>query len=100
MHRPAPQAPGDVLCKPADASNRSRNLTTTAAVLIAALACSVALVWLAWRLGIQGQVVAVGVQAAMLDRARGKARDAGLTNVQFVCAAAGDGALGSTGRSW
>jgi ubiquinone/menaquinone biosynthesis C-methylase UbiE len=44
--------------------------------------------------GGHGQVVAVDIQDGMLDRARDKARDTGLANIQFVCASAGDGALG------
>ena len=34
-------------------------------------------------IGIQGQVVAVDIQSRMLDRAREKARAAGLTNIRF-----------------
>src|SRR5262249_2132928 len=49
---------------------------------------------LAQRVGEQGEVVAVDIQEAMLDRAREKARAAGLANVRFVRAAAGQGELG------
>lgn len=49
---------------------------------------------LAQRVGAQGEVVAADIQEKMLDRARDKARAAGLANVQFVRAAAGEGALG------
>jgi SAM-dependent methyltransferase len=49
---------------------------------------------LARRVGEQGRVVAVDIQDGMLDRAREKARAAGLANVEFVRAAAGQGSLG------
>jgi 2-polyprenyl-3-methyl-5-hydroxy-6-metoxy-1,4-benzoquinol methylase len=49
---------------------------------------------LARRVGTEGQVIAVDIQEPMLDRAREKVRAAGIANVQFVRAAAGQGDLG------
>ena len=46
------------------------------------------------RVGPGGTVVAVDLQAGMLARAEEKARAAGLTNIEFVRAAAGEGRLG------
>jgi len=50
---------------------------------------------LARRVGAQGHVVAVDIRDGMLDRARDKARAAGLTNIQFIRGAAGEVALGN-----
>lgn len=50
---------------------------------------------LAEKVGPTGEVVAVDIQAGMLSRAQEKAREAKLTNICFVQAAAGDGKLGS-----
>lgn len=49
---------------------------------------------LAERVGPKGAVVAVDIQAGMLVRAQEKAAAAGVTNVEFTQAAAGDGRLG------
>jgi len=46
------------------------------------------------RVGPGGTVVAVDLQAGMLARAEERARAAGLTNIEYVRAAAGDGRLG------
>jgi len=45
------------------------------------------------KVGNQGTVVAVDLQAGMLRRAEEKAKHAGLTNIQFVQAGAGEGKL-------
>jgi ubiquinone/menaquinone biosynthesis C-methylase UbiE len=45
------------------------------------------------RVGEHGEVVAVDIQAGMLERARAKARAAGLTNIRFVQAGVGEGRL-------
>jgi ubiquinone/menaquinone biosynthesis C-methylase UbiE len=45
------------------------------------------------RVGPTGTVVALDIQPGMLSRARHKVEAAGLTNVQFVLAGAGDGTL-------
>jgi len=42
----------------------------------------------------QGKVVAVDIQAGMLDRAKEKANKTGAKNIEFIRAGAGDGALG------
>lgn len=44
--------------------------------------------------GDEGKVVAVDLQQGMLDRARQKAGDQQLSNIEFIHAAAGDGKLG------
>jgi ubiquinone/menaquinone biosynthesis C-methylase UbiE len=49
---------------------------------------------IARRVGQRGEVVAMDVQAGMLDRAREKARAANLTNIRFVEAGLGQGKLG------
>jgi len=49
---------------------------------------------LAKKVGDQGKVVAVDIQAGMLRRAEAKAKQAELTNIQFVQAGAGEGKLG------
>lgn len=46
------------------------------------------------QVGNEGKVVAVDIQEGMLSRAGEKARAAGLTNIEFVRAAAGEGKLG------
>lgn len=48
---------------------------------------------LAEHVGPQGRVVALDMQAGMLKRAQEKARNANLTNIEFVQASAGAGAL-------
>jgi ubiquinone/menaquinone biosynthesis C-methylase UbiE len=48
----------------------------------------------AQRVGDGGAVVAVDVQAGMLERARDKARNARVANIRFVQARLGEGALG------
>jgi ubiquinone/menaquinone biosynthesis C-methylase UbiE len=48
----------------------------------------------AQQVGHHGQVVAMDIQAGMLDRTREKARAANLTNIQFLQAGAGEGKLG------
>lgn len=48
---------------------------------------------LARKVGSQGKVVAVDIQAGMLRRAEAKAKKAGLTNIQFVQAGAGEGKI-------
>lgn len=45
------------------------------------------------KVGRQGSVVAVDIQAGMLRRAEEKAKKAGVSNVRFVQAAAGEGRL-------
>jgi ubiquinone/menaquinone biosynthesis C-methylase UbiE len=47
----------------------------------------------AQQVGPQGQVVAVDVQAGMLQRAEEKARRAGVANIRFLQAGAGEGKL-------
>jgi ubiquinone/menaquinone biosynthesis C-methylase UbiE len=47
----------------------------------------------AQRIGSQGEVVAVDIQAGMLSRARQKAQAAGLTNIRFLQAGVGEGKL-------
>ena len=49
---------------------------------------------LAERVGDSGQVVAVDIQAGMLDRVREKAKAAGIENVELVQAGIGEGKLG------
>lgn len=49
---------------------------------------------LAQAVGNQGKVVAVDIQQGMLRRAKAKASKAGLTNIQFLHAGAGEGRLG------
>jgi ubiquinone/menaquinone biosynthesis C-methylase UbiE len=49
---------------------------------------------IARQVGQQGEVVAMDIQAGMLQRAREKARAANLTNIRFLQAGAGDGKLG------
>jgi ubiquinone/menaquinone biosynthesis C-methylase UbiE len=49
---------------------------------------------IARQVGQQGEVVAMDIQAGMLQRAREKARAANLTNIRFLQAGAGDGQLG------
>jgi len=49
---------------------------------------------LARMLGAQGRVVAVDIQAGMLRAAQARARQAGLENIEFVQAGAGEGKLG------
>jgi ubiquinone/menaquinone biosynthesis C-methylase UbiE len=49
---------------------------------------------LARHVGEQGEVVAVDIQAGMLERARGKARAAALDNIRFVQGGAGETDLG------
>ena len=46
------------------------------------------------RIGAQGEVVAIDVQAEMLRKAKERARSAGLTNVEFVCGEIGACKLG------
>jgi ubiquinone/menaquinone biosynthesis C-methylase UbiE len=46
------------------------------------------------QVGPQGEVVAMDIQAGMLDRARKKAQAADQTNIQFLHAAIGEGQLG------
>ncbi|MFM8551292.1 MAG: class I SAM-dependent methyltransferase [Nitrospiraceae bacterium] len=46
------------------------------------------------RVGPAGRVVSVDLQAGMLARAKEKARTAGLSNIEFVQAGAGEGKLG------
>jgi len=48
---------------------------------------------IAERLGPDGEVLAVDIQAGMLRRAQAKAQAAGLTNVEFLQAAVGEGKL-------
>ena len=48
---------------------------------------------LARGVGSVGRVVALDIQAGMLDRAEAKVKAAGLTNVEFVAGALGDGKL-------
>jgi SAM-dependent methyltransferase len=48
----------------------------------------------AQRVGQEGRVVAVDLQAGMLARAKEKARAANLSNIEFVQAGAGEGKLG------
>jgi len=48
----------------------------------------------AQRVGPEGAVVAVDIQPGMLKRAQEKARDAGITNIEFVEAGLGEGQLG------
>lgn len=50
---------------------------------------------LARRVGKEGKVVALDIQSGMLKRAQEKARNADLTNIQFVEAGLGQGKLGS-----
>ena len=50
---------------------------------------------LARRVGPAGKVVAVDIQAGMISRARKKAQDAGLNNIEFLQAGVGEGKLGS-----
>jgi ubiquinone/menaquinone biosynthesis C-methylase UbiE len=45
------------------------------------------------RVGATGEVVALDIQQAMLGRARARAQAAGLHNVRFILAGAGDGAV-------
>jgi len=45
------------------------------------------------KVGEQGRVVAVDIQAGMLERAESKAKRAGISNIQFVQAGAGEGRL-------
>ena len=45
------------------------------------------------QVGQQGEVVAMDIQAGMLDRAREKARAANLTNIRFLQAGVGEGRL-------
>jgi SAM-dependent methyltransferase len=47
----------------------------------------------AQKVGRQGEVVALDIQAGMLDRAREKAQAAGVANVRFLQAGVGDGKL-------
>lgn len=47
----------------------------------------------AQRVGAQGCVVALDIQPGMLERAKEKALEAQLTNVEFIAAGAGEGAL-------
>jgi len=49
---------------------------------------------LAKKVGAAGKVIALDVQAGMLARARKKARASGLSNIEFLHAALGDGKLG------
>jgi ubiquinone/menaquinone biosynthesis C-methylase UbiE len=49
---------------------------------------------IARRVGQQGEVLAMDIQAGMLRRAREKARAANLANIQFLEAALGEGKLG------
>ena len=49
---------------------------------------------LAAQVGPQGEVLAVDIQEAMLERVRAKAQAAKLDNIRFLQAAAGDGKLG------
>ena len=49
---------------------------------------------IARQVGREGRVVALDMQPGMLDRARERAEAAGLSNIEFVLAAAGDGRLG------
>ncbi len=49
---------------------------------------------LAERVGDSGQVVAVDIQAGMLDRVREKAKAAGIENIELVQAGIGEGKLG------
>lgn len=49
---------------------------------------------LAERVGDSGQVVAVDIQAGMLDRVREKAKAAGIENIELVHAGIGEGRLG------
>ena len=49
---------------------------------------------LAERIGDSGQVVAVDIQAGMLDRVREKAKAAGIENIELVQAGIGEGKLG------
>jgi len=48
----------------------------------------------AQKIGDQGKVVAVDIQAGMLDRAKERADKAGVRNIEFIEAGAGEGALG------
>ena len=48
---------------------------------------------LAQRVGPNGQVVALDIQPGMLERAKAKAASAGCTNVSYIAAAIGEGAL-------
>lgn len=48
----------------------------------------------AQKVGKQGKVVAVDIQAGMLRRAEEKANQAGVNNIEFVLAGAGEGKLG------
>jgi ubiquinone/menaquinone biosynthesis C-methylase UbiE len=50
----------------------------------------------AQRVGDSGEVVALDIQAGMLERARDKAVGAGLTNIKFLLAGAGAGQLGKS----
>ena len=50
---------------------------------------------LARRVGPAGKVVAVDIQVGMISRARKKAQDAGLNNIEFLQAGVGEGKLGS-----
>ena len=45
------------------------------------------------QVGPHGRITAMDIQQAMLDRTRQKAQDAGLTNIDYLCAAAGEGRL-------
>src|SRR6266436_3055149 len=58
---------------------------------------------IARQVGPQGEVVAMDMQAGMLQRAQDKAQAASLTNIQFPKAAGGGGswaAIALTGRCW
>lgn len=50
----------------------------------------------AQKVGKQGKVIAVDIQAGMLRRAKEKANKAGLNNIQFIQAGAGEGKLENT----
>jgi SAM-dependent methyltransferase len=49
---------------------------------------------IARQVGPSGEVIAMDIQQGMLDRARKKAQAAGLTNIRFLQAGAGEGTLG------
>lgn len=48
----------------------------------------------AQQVGEQGEVVAIDIQSGMISRAQQKAKDANVTNVQFLHAGVGEGRLG------